>query len=59
VYYEEHSVADDAELDALVSSEEYRRIDVPGIGIEIKRIPANTEFPLFIARSHPRPRMRL
>jgi hypothetical protein len=49
VYYEEHSVTKDAELDALLGAEEYRRIDVPGIGIEIKRIPGNTEYPLFIA----------
>jgi hypothetical protein len=49
VYYEEHSVAADAELDALLGAEEYRRIDVPGIGIEIKRNPVNTEYPLFIA----------
>ncbi len=49
VYYEEHSIAEDAELEALLGAEEYRRIDIPDIGIEIKRNPVNTEYPLLIA----------
>lgn len=49
VYYEEHSIADDEELDILLGGGEYHRIDVPGVGIEIKRNPFNTEYPLFIA----------
>lgn len=49
VYYEQQSIAVDPELDALLGGEEYRRIDLPGVGIEIKRAGFDDEFPLFIA----------
>lgn len=49
VYYEQQSVAADPELDELLAGEEYQRIDLPGVGIEIKRAPFDKDFPLFIA----------
>jgi hypothetical protein len=49
VYYEQQSIAADAELEELLGDQDYARIDLPGVGIEIKRTPFDTAFPLFLA----------
>jgi hypothetical protein len=50
VFFEQQSLTGDDDLEALLGRGEYRRFDVPGIAVEIKRTKSfDPEYPLYIA----------